>query len=78
VDVLPYILDLSPSEPRAVPVLDPENVNAVYRNDHGGFDHVMLPCRRSNYYLVVVVNFREGTILGHHYLDLAEKYGLDR
>jgi hypothetical protein len=34
--------------------------------------------RRSNVYLVVVVSFRDGTIYGHHYLDLAEKYGLDR
>jgi hypothetical protein len=78
IDIQPYVLSLSASEPRAVPVLDPSTVSSVYRNDQGGFDHVILPCRRNNYYLVVVVKFREGTILGRHYLDLAEKYSLDR
>ena len=53
-------------------------MSAVYRNEQAGYDHVLVPCRRSNYYLVVVVNYLQGSVFGYHYLDLAEKYGIDR
>ena len=71
-DIRPYLLNLPESEPGAVPILEFDRVDAVYRNDSGGYDHVLVPCRRSNYYLVLVVDFRTATVFGHRYLDLAE------
>jgi hypothetical protein len=51
-------------------------VEAVYRGGDGIFEHVLIPTRTKNVYLVVVVDRRRRAIHGHRLLNLNEKYGL--
>lgn len=77
-DLQPYLAAIPAEEFGSAPLLESHSPSAVYRNDSGGYDHVLYPCARNNHYLVVVVAFREHTIVGHAFLDLAAKYSLDR
>lgn len=48
----------------------------VYRSGDARFHHFLVPTSGSNVYLVVVTGDAVSSILGHHFLDLNEKYGL--
>jgi hypothetical protein len=74
-DIWPYV--------RAIPAADlldlthqREEVAYVYRSGDDQFDHVLIPTRSPNVYLVIVVSRTARAVYGHHLLDLNQKYGL--
>ena len=48
----------------------------IRQSADGPFQHIAVPVPRDNTYMVVVVDVPSRAILGHHLLDLGEKYGL--
>ncbi|MBT9518714.1 MAG: hypothetical protein IV112_18675 [Methyloversatilis discipulorum] len=54
------------------------NVKHIYESSNGAFQHVLIPTHKSNLYLVVVIDKLLRQVLGHHMLDLGEKYGVAR
>lgn len=73
-DLEPYLSSIPAEQFGTAPLLPEAPPSAVYRNDAGGYDHVLYPCRRDNLYLVVVVAFRIHQVFGHAFLDLAAVY----
>lgn len=53
-----------------------EEVAHVYEDGSGSYHHVLIATDAANIFLVIVVSPRAGSIVGHHLLDLNEKYGL--
>lgn len=58
-------------------VVENETVESVYRNDINTVDHVLLPTGKANVFIVILVDIVDNFIIGHHKLDLNEKYGLE-
>lgn len=57
-------------------VVDDELVETVYRSGDGAFDHVLLPTEDKDRFVVIVVDRNSRSVVGHHILDLNEKYGV--
>lgn len=53
------------------------DVERAYRTGDHKYDHVLIPTKTKNVYLVVVVDLSLHRVFGHHVLNLNEKYGLD-
>lgn len=53
------------------------DVETVRRTGDQKFDHVLIPTNTKNVYLVIVVVLSNNRVLGHHVLNLNEKYGLE-
>jgi len=51
-------------------------VEYVYRNDSSTFEHVLLPTKDENVFIVLVVDLINEALLGYIKLDLNGKYGL--
>lgn len=52
-------------------------IEAVYSDEKGLYQHVLLFAAQSNRYIVIVINTEKRIIVGHHLLDLNEEYGID-
>ena len=48
----------------------------VYEDANAKWQHVLINTEMPNAYLVVVVEIATKSILGHHFLNLNQKYGL--
>lgn len=73
VDIWPYV--------DAIPATDlgdivPHDVHYVFRSKSGGEDHVIVATCAENVELVIVVDRRQRSIVGHHLLNLAQLYGV--
>jgi hypothetical protein len=75
VDVWPYISAIPTADLGPVAYRIGE-VDYVYRSGDDRFDHILVAAMVQHLYLVIVVARDTQTILGHHLLDLDEKYGL--
>jgi len=73
VDIWPYVADL-PLDSLGLPSIN--DVHYVYRDGLDRFDQVLIGTGRFNTLLVIVVDRAREAILGHHLLDLNEKYGV--
>lgn len=56
--------------------LEDLRIEHVYVSGDQRYRHVMLSYGIANTYLVIIVAIEKDAILGHHFLDLNEKYGL--
>lgn len=52
-------------------------IEAVYGDKKGMFHHILLFTEQSNHYAVIVVDTKKKAVIGHHFLDLNEEYGLE-
>ena len=52
-------------------------IEAVYSDESGCYQHVLLFTAQSNCYIVIVIDTEKKVILGHHHLNLNEEYGID-
>lgn len=52
-------------------------VERVYRNNTFTFDHVLLPTKSSNIFIVIVVDLTNKSIPGYSVLDLNKEYGIE-
>ena len=73
VDIWQYVDDLDPGTFGTASI---GNVHCVYRDAHNRFDQILIAGGRSNTFLVIVVDRELPAVIGHHLLDLNEKYGL--
>jgi len=73
VNIWPYVdgLDL---EILGVPSIG--DVHYVYRDALNRFDQVLIGTGRFNALLVIVVDLASRAVVGHHLLDLNEKFGV--
>ena len=76
VDIWPYVDTIPRAE---IGLLGPvgRSVAHVYLSGDARFHHFLLPTYASNVYLVVIARATSSEILGHHVLDLNEKYSLE-
>lgn len=77
VDIWPYVLELTRLHVLDKRIYENGLVTIVYRNDSGTYDHVLLPAKRHNAYVVIIVDLVNRTIRGHYSLDLNKEYGLE-
>ncbi len=52
-------------------------IEYIYDTKDGNWRHVIFKTQLKNINYVVVIDINKKTILGHHVLDLNEKYGLN-
>jgi hypothetical protein len=72
IDIWPYVDALDLDE-LGLPGLN--DVHNVYRDAREWFDQVLIGTERFNAMLVIVVDRRAASIVGHRVLDLNEEYG---
>ena len=75
VNIWPYVDAVPVADLRGHTVVE-DKVEHVYRAAGDAHDHVLLPSTTANVFLVIVVDRKASKVLGHHLLDLNEKYGL--
>lgn len=75
IDIWPYVGAVAHSDLFGNEIVDGE-VQHVYRNAAGTFDHVLVVTKAKNVFLVVVVDLQKDVVFGHHLLDLNREYGL--
>ena len=75
VNIWPYVDAVPVADLRGHTVVE-DKVEHVYRAEGDAHDHVLLPSTTANVFLVIVVDRKARKVLGHHLLDLNEKYGL--
>lgn len=74
-DIWPYVGSVTAADLEGHLIYE-DFVEAVYRSSDGGFEHVLVMTKTRNTYLVVVIDLVRNAVLGHHLLDLNEKYGI--
>ncbi len=52
------------------------NVAYVYRNSSNAWQHVLISTDVPDAFVVIVIEVAKRGILGHHFLNLRQKYGL--
>jgi len=72
-DIWPYVDQIPPNDHRGHRL---EDVAYVYEDGSSSYHHVLSATDVANVFLAVVISLKAGSILGHHLLDLNEKYGL--
>lgn len=75
VDIWPYVDEIPRDDVLPFDITG-QDVEYVYRTSDDRFDHVLIPSKTKNVYLVVVVDLQAQSVYGHHVLNLNEKYGL--
>jgi hypothetical protein len=75
IDVWPYFDAILPVDLHPFSIDDPQ-VELVYRAGNDRYDHVLIPTRTNNVYLVIVVDLFLKEVVGHHVLNLNDKYGV--
>ena len=76
VDIWPYVSELLEERLVIDYVLEKHLVEKIYRNRNKSFDHVLLPTRDKNVFVVIIVDLIQKKVHGHYNLDLNEEYGL--
>ena len=75
VDIWPYVESITGADLDGTSIHE-RDVESVYRTGDGRFDHVLIPTNYQNVHLVIVVDRLAPTVMGHHLLNLNDKYGL--
>lgn len=74
-EVWPYV-DVIPEEDFRGFSIDGNDVECVFRGADDHYDHVLIPTRTWNTYLVVIVDRANNEIAGHHVLNRNDLYDL--
>ena len=74
VDIWPYVAAIPRRDLQGFEIVV-GSVDHVYRADDDAYDHVLVPSETPNVFLTVVVDLKHCKVLGHHLLNLNEKYG---
>jgi len=74
-EVWPYV-DAIPHEDMRGYSIDGNDVECVFRGVDDRYDHVLIPTRTWNTYLVVVVDRPNNEVVGHHVLYRNDLYDL--
>lgn len=74
VDVWPYVEMLSNEGIVSDYVLENFLVEKVYRSNDGKYDHVLLPTAKDNHFVVLAIDIKAKSIIGHHLLNLNKLY----
>jgi hypothetical protein len=74
VDVWPYVAAIPRRDLRGFDVVA-GSIEHVYRAAGDTYDHVLVRSKTANVFLAIVVDLKHSKVLGHHLLDLNDKYG---
>jgi hypothetical protein len=75
IEVWPYVDEIPDADFRGYSI-DGNDVECVFRGADDIYDHVLIPTRTWNTYLVVVVDRANNEVLGHHVLYRNDLYDL--
>ena len=75
VEVWPYVETISQEDLRGFSI-DGNDVECAFRGSDDHYDHVLIPTRTWNTYLVVIVDRANNEVLGHHVLRRNDLYDL--
>lgn len=75
VDIWPYVERVFDAEFSDSPT-DGCNVKWVYETSDQNYQHVLIPMSDDDTPLVIVIDTRSKKIMGHHLLNLKQKYGI--
>ena len=75
IDIWPYVSAVPQGELFGAQIIE-GCVEHVYRMSNNNIDHVLVVTDIENVFLTVVIDLQADKIIGHHLLDLNEKYGL--
>jgi hypothetical protein len=73
IDIWPYVDAIPDSD---LGDLTAHDVEHVYRDANGRYDHVLIATCKKNVHLAIVVDRHDPNIVGHHILDLNQLYGI--
>ncbi|QDA59261.1 hypothetical protein [Hymenobacter jejuensis] len=74
-DIWPYVDAITPNDLNGH-IIENGIVELVYRSGDQRFDHVLIPAKKPNVFLVIVVDLSCNLVHGHLILDLRESYGI--
>jgi hypothetical protein len=74
-EVWPYVEEIPLEDLRGFSI-DGNDVECVFRGADDRYDHVLIPTRSWNTYLIVVVDRANNEVLGHHVLRRNDLYDL--
>ena len=77
VDIWGYAGELNRQNLLSEHMFENRFVEAVYRNYDNSYHHVMLFGQEKNVYIVIVVDVKRHSIMGHYLLDINKEYGLN-
>ena len=77
VDIWPHVKLLADENLISSYVLENELVELVYRNGDNTFEHILLPTKDKNEFVVLIINIEQNVIDGHYHLNLKNEYGID-
>jgi hypothetical protein len=73
VDIWPYVAELANEGIVTEEVFEEEQVEIVYRNQAGTYDHVLLPTTDDNVFIALVIDLEGGIVMGHYRMELDEE-----
>jgi len=76
IDIWPYVQRLANAKIVNKEVFNRHLVEFVYRSEDKSFDHVLLPSKNRNVFVVIIIDLLHQNIKGHFRLDADEQYGL--
>ena len=76
INIWPYFEAIPPKDLQPFAISDAE-VAHVYRTGDEKADHVLIATTTKNVFLVLVISHAVRQVVGHHMLNLNEKYGLE-
>ena len=74
IDIWTYVNELQNQNQFASKTIEEETVEYVYRNSQETYDHVLIPTKTKNKYVVIVVDIANRKVFGHYNLDLFKEY----
>lgn len=78
IDIWDYVKTLTENQIVDKIVYENEHVEKVYRNDSKTYDHILLPTKKQNVFLTLVVDLKNKIVFGHKMLDLTKAYGINK
>ena len=57
-------------------VIEKRLIEKVYRNSEETYDQILIPTKKNNNFLIIVVDIIQKNIYGHYLLDLNKEYGI--
>ena len=57
-------------------VIEKRLIEKVYRNSEKTYDQILIPTKKNNNFLIIIVDIIQKNIYGHYLLDLNKEYAI--
>jgi hypothetical protein len=76
INIWPYVEELMNDKAVDELTFNEQLVEQVYRNEAATYDHVLLPTKNKNAFVIIIVDLVNNVVSGHYNLNLNEEYGI--